>query len=333
MQKNNFINSALKVIQIEGKAILGLQDQIEETFNDLCLNIIATKGKLILMGIGKSGHIAQKISATLSSTGTPSFFIHPTEAAHGDLGMVDKKDAILILSNSGETKEIIEILPALKRCAGSIFTVTNNAESTIAKTGDINVLIKANEEACPLDLAPTSSTTLALVFGDALAVSLLEHRGFTKDDFAKSHPAGQLGKKLTTLVKDIAIMGNNTPVVSKDASLKDALIEITEKKLGITLVTDSKKIIGIFVTDGKKIIGIFTDGDLRRCLNQEKDLLKTSIGTVMTNNFKSIAHDALAIDAAEIMEKNKIFTLVVTQTEDNSRGIITMHQLLESGII
>ncbi|MDA8958498.1 KpsF/GutQ family sugar-phosphate isomerase [Gammaproteobacteria bacterium] len=322
MQKNNFINSALKVIQIEGKAILGLQDQIEETFNDLCLNIIATKGKLILMGIGKSGHIAQKISATLSSTGTPSFFIHPTEAAHGDLGMVDKKDAILILSNSGETKEIIEILPALKRCAGSIFTVTNNAESTIAKTGDINVLIKANEEACPLDLAPTSSTTLALVFGDALAVSLLEHRGFTKDDFAKSHPAGQLGKKLTTLVKDIAIMGNNTPVVSKDASLKDALIEITEKKLGITLVTDSKK-----------IIGIFTDGDLRRCLNQEKDLLKTSIGTVMTNNFKSIAHDALAIDAAEIMEKNKIFTLVVTQTEGNSRGIITMHQLLESGII
>ena len=322
MQENNFINSALKVIQIECKAILGLQDQIEETFNDLCTNILATKGKLILMGIGKSGHIAQKISATLSSTGTPSFFVHPTEAAHGDLGMIDKKDAILILSNSGETKEIIEILPALKRCAGSIFTLTNNADSTIAKTGDINILIKANEEACPLDLAPTSSTTLALVFGDALAVSLLEHRGFTKDDFAKSHPAGQLGKKLTTLVKDIAIMDNNTPVVSKDASLRDALIEITEKKLGITLVAD-----------GKKIIGIFTDGDLRRCLNQEKDLIKTSIGTVMTNNFKSIAHDALAIDAAEIMEKNKIFTLVVTQTKDNASGIITMHQLLESGII
>jgi arabinose-5-phosphate isomerase len=322
MQENNFINSALKVIQIEGKAILGLQDQIEETFNDLCSNILATKGKLILMGIGKSGHIAQKISATLSSTGTPSFFIHPTEAAHGDLGMIDKKDAILILSNSGETKEIIEILPALKRCAGSIFTLTNNADSTIAKTGDINILIKANEEACPLDLAPTSSTTLALVFGDALAVSLLEHRGFTKDDFAKSHPAGQLGKKLTTLVKDIAIMDNSTPVVSKDASLKDALIEITEKKLGITLVAD-----------GKKIIGIFTDGDLRRCLNQEKDLIKTSIGTVMTSNFKSIAHDALAIDAAEIMEKNKVFTLVVTQTKDNASGIITMHQLLESGII
>ena len=322
MQENNFINSALKVIQIEGKAILGLQEQIEETFNDLCSNILATKGKLILMGIGKSGHIAQKISATLSSTGTPSFFIHPTEAAHGDLGMIDKKDAILILSNSGETKEIIEILPALKRCSGSIFTLTNNADSTIAKIGDIHILIKVNEEACPLDLAPTSSTTLALVFGDALAISLLEHRGFTKDDFAKSHPAGQLGKKLTTLVKDIAIMDDSTPVVSKDATLRDALIEITEKKLGITLVTD-----------GKKIIGIFTDGDLRRCLNQEKDLLKTSIGTVMTSNFKSIAHDALAIDAAEVMEKNKIFTLVVTQTKDSSSGIITMHQLLESGII
>ena len=322
MQENNFIKSALKVIKIEGNAILGLGDQIEETFTDLCLSILAIKGKLILMGIGKSGHVAQKISATLSSTGTPSFFIHPTEAAHGDLGMIDKKDAILILSNSGETQEIIEILPALKRCAGSIFTLTNNADSTIAKIGEINLAITANEEACPLDLAPTSSTTIALVFGDALAVSLLEHRGFTKDDFAKSHPAGQLGKKLTTLVKDIAIIGDSAPIVSKDAMLKDALIEITDKKFGIALVSD-----------GKKIIGIFTDGDLRRCLNQEKDLVKTSIGTVMTGNFKSIAHDALAIDAAEIMEKNKIFTLVVTQPEENASGIITMHQLLESGII
>jgi len=322
MQENNFINSALKVIQIEGNAILGLQDQIDEKFNDLCVSILNIKGKLILMGIGKSGHIAQKISATLSSTGTPSFFIHPTEAAHGDLGMIDKKDAILILSNSGETKEIIEILPALKRCAGGIFTLTNNANSTISKTGEVNIVIKANEEACPLDLAPTSSTTLALVFGDALAVSLLEHRGFTKDDFAKSHPAGQLGKKLTTLVRDIAIMENMAPIVSKDATLTDALIEITEKKLGITLITD-----------GKKIIGIFTDGDLRRCLNQEKNLLKTPIGNLMTTNFKSIAHDALAIDAAEIMEKHKIFTLVVTQTEGNASGLITMHQLLESGVI
>ena len=322
MKENDFINNAQKVIQIEGNAILALQDQISEKFIELCENILILEGKLILMGIGKSGHIAQKISATLSSTGTPSFFIHPTEAAHGDLGMIDKKDAILILSNSGETKEIIEILPALKRCAGHIFTLTNNGDSTIAKSGEINITISASEEACPLDLAPTSTTTLALVFGDALAISLLEHRGFTRDDFAKSHPAGQLGKKLTTLVKDIAIMDNNAPVVLEDASLKDALIEITDKKLGITMVSN-----------GKKITGIFTDGDLRRCLHEEKDLAHTLIGSVMTASYKCIAHDSLAIDAAEIMEKNKIFTLVVNDDLGNARGVITMHQLLESGII
>ena len=322
MKENDFINNAQKVIQIEGNAILALEDQISEKFIELCENILILEGKLILMGIGKSGHIAQKISATLSSTGTPSFFIHPTEAAHGDLGMIDKKDAILILSNSGETKEIIEILPALKRCAGHIFTLTNNGDSTIAKSGKINITISASEEACPLDLAPTSTTTLALVFGDALAISLLEHRGFTRDDFAKSHPAGQLGKKLTTLVKDIAIMDNHAPVVLEDASLKDALIEITDKKLGITMVSN-----------GKKITGIFTDGDLRRCLHEEKDLAHTLIGSVMTASYKCIADDNLAIDAAEIMEKNKIFTLAVTDDSGNARGVITMHQLLESGII
>ncbi len=322
MQEKNFIKSALQVIAIEGNAILALQDQIQVTFNDLCEKIINTKGKLVLMGIGKSGHIAQKISATLSSTGTPSFFIHPTEAAHGDLGMIEKQDAVLVLSNSGETKEILDILPALKRCAGHIFTLTNNANSTLAKAGEINVVIKANQEACPLDLAPTSSTTLALVFGDALAIALLDHRGFTRDDFARSHPAGQLGRKLTILVRDVAIMGDAAPVVLENASLKDALIEVTDKKLGLTLVSN-----------GKKIIGIFTDGDLRRCLNNSQDLVNTAIGSVMTKRFKTIPHDSLAIDAAEIMEKNKIFNLVVLGAEENVTGIITMHQLLESGII
>ena len=197
MKDKNFINSALKVIEIESKAVKSLSNQIQSDFDDLCTKILDTKGKLILMGIGKSGHIAQKISATLSSTGTSSFFIHPTEAAHGDLGMISKQDAILILSNSGETKEIIEILPALKRSTANIFTLTNNNESTIAKAGKINLVISADEEACPLDLAPTSSTTINLVFGDALAIALLEARGFSKDDFAKSHPAGQLGKKIT----------------------------------------------------------------------------------------------------------------------------------------
>jgi len=324
MKDKNFINSALSVIEIELKAVMNLRNQIQSDFENLCSNILKVKGKLILMGIGKSGHIAQKISATLSSTGTSSFFIHPTEAAHGDLGMINKKDAIFILSNSGETKEIIEILPALKRSTANIFTLTNNDQSTIAKAGKINLVINAEEEACPLNLAPTSSTTIALVFGDALAIALLEARGFSKDDFAKSHPAGQLGKKLTTLVKDLAATNEKAPIVNEAISLKDALIEVTEKKLGVTLVSD-----------GKKVVGIFTDGDLRRCLNDDVDLNKTPIKDVMTTNFKSIKCNDLAIDAAEIMEKNKIFSLVVYSSTNqiDSIGIITMHQLLEAGII
>ena len=324
MKDKNFINSALNVIEIESKAVMNLRNQIQSDFENLCSNILQINGKLILMGIGKSGHIAQKISATLSSTGTSSFFIHPTEAAHGDLGMINKKDAILILSNSGETKEIIEILPALKRSTADIFTLTNNHQSTIAKAGKINLVINAEEEACPLNLAPTSSTTIALVFGDALAIALLEARGFGKDDFAKSHPAGQLGKKLTTRVQDLAATNDKAPIVNEAISLKDALIEVTEKKLGVTLVSDSKK-----------VVGIFTDGDLRRCLNDDVDLNKTPIKDVMTTNFKSIKCNDLAIDAAEIMEKNKIFSLVVNSSTNqaDSIGIITMHQLLEAGII
>ena len=324
MKGKDFISSALKVIEIESNAVKSLSNQITPDFVDLCSNILNTQGKLILMGIGKSGHIAQKISATLSSTGTASFFIHPTEAAHGDLGMINKKDSILILSNSGETKEIIEILPALKRSTSNIFTLTNSNQSTIAKAGKINIVINADEEACPLDLAPTSSTTIALVFGDALAIALLEARGFSKDDFAKSHPAGQLGKKLTTLVQDLAVMNEKAPMVDQATSLKEALMEITGKKLGLTLVLNEKK-----------IVGVFTDGDLRRCLNDGVDIDNTAIKDVMTITFKSIESNALAIDAAEIMEKNKIFSLVVNSSKykEDTIGIITMHQLLESGII
>ena len=324
MKSKNFINSAHKVIEIEGNAVLNLAKQIGSDFENLCLKILNTKGKLILMGIGKSGHIAQKISATLSSTGTSSFFVHPTEAAHGDLGMIDKNDAILILTNSGETKEIIAILPALKRCTSNIFTLTNNIQSTIAKAGKINLVINAAEEACPLDLAPTSSTTIALAFGDALAIALLEARGFSKDDFAKSHPAGQIGKKLTTLVKDLATMKDNTPMVHENTSLKDTLLVITEKKLGVTLISDKKR-----------IVGIFTDGDLRRCLNNGINIDNTKIKEVMTANFKSIESNALAIDAAAIMESNKILSLVVNSSHKSpdGAGVITMHQLLEAGII
>jgi arabinose-5-phosphate isomerase len=324
MKDKDFISSALKVIEIESNAVKSLSNQIKPDFMDLCSNILNTQGKLILMGIGKSGHIAQKISATLSSTGTASFFIHPTEAAHGDLGMINKKDSILILSNSGETKEIIEILPALKRSTSNIFTLTNSNQSTIAKAGKINLVINADEEACPLDLAPTSSTTIALVFGDALAIALLEARGFSKDDFAKSHPAGQLGKKLTTLVQDLAVMNEKAPMVDQTTSLKEALMEITGKKLGLTLVLNKKK-----------IVGVFTDGDLRRCLNDGVDINNTTIKDVMTSTFKSIESNALAIDAAEMMEKYKIFSLVVNSSthKEDTIGIITMHQLLEAGII
>ena len=324
MKDKDFISSALKVIEIESNAVKSLSNQIKPDFMDLCSNILNTQGKLILMGIGKSGHIAQKISATLSSTGTASFFIHPTEAAHGDLGMINKEDSILILSNSGETKEIIEILPALKRSTSNIFTLTNSNQSTIAKAGKINLVINADEEACPLDLAPTSSTTIALVFGDALAIALLEARGFSKDDFAKSHPAGQLGKKLTTLVQDLAVMNEKAPMVDQTTSLKEALMEVTGKKLGLTLVLNKKK-----------IVGVFTDGDLRRCLNDEVDINNTLIKDVMTSTFKSIESNALAIDAAEMMEKYKIFSLVVNSSthKEDTIGIITMHQLLEAGMI
>jgi arabinose-5-phosphate isomerase len=324
MKDKDFISSALKVIEIESNAVKSLSNQIKPDFMDLCSNILNTQGKLILMGIGKSGHIAQKISATLSSTGTASFFIHPTEAAHGDLGMINKEDSILILSNSGETKEIIEILPALKRSTSNIFTLTNSNQSTIAKAGKINLVINADEEACPLDLAPTSSTTIALVFGDALAIALLEARGFSKDDFAKSHPAGQLGKKLTTLVQDLAVMNEKAPMVDQTTSLKEALMEVTGKKLGLTLVLNKKK-----------IVGVFTDGDLRRCLNDEVDINNTPIKDVMTSTFKSIESNALAIDAAEMMEKYKIFSLVVNSSahKEDTIGIITMHQLLEAGMI
>ena len=324
MKDKDFISSALKVIEIESNAVKSLSNQIKPDFMDLCSNILNTQGKLILMGIGKSGHIAQKISATLSSTGTASFFIHPTEAAHGDLGMINKEDSILILSNSGETKEIIEILPALKRSTSNIFTLTNSKQSTIAKAGKINLVINADEEACPLDLAPTSSTTIALVFGDALAIALLEARGFSKDDFAKSHPAGQLGKKLTTLVQDLAVMNEKAPMVDQTTSLKEALMEITGKKLGLTLVLNKKK-----------IVGVFTDGDLRRCLNDGVDINNTTIKDVMTSTFKSIESNALAIDAAEMMEKYEIFSLVVNSSthKEDTIGIITMHQLLEAGMI
>jgi len=321
MKKFNYIASAKRTLKIESDSIKNLMSQLDKSFNDLCNAIITCNGKLIIMGVGKSGHIAQKISATLSSTGTPSIFIHPTEAAHGDMGLIDKKDIVLLISNSGETDEIINILTSLKRHAKKIVSISGNNKSKIAKSADIKIQLNSKKEACPLDLAPTSSTTNALAFGDALAISLLEAKGFTKNDFAHSHPAGKLGKKLITRVKDLMHKGNSIPKVTPSTLLDKALLEITKKNLGITLVIDKSK-----------VVGIFTDGDLRRCINKKVNIQNTQIKKVMTKTFKTISLDALAIDAAEIMENNKIFTLVV-MNKNKYVGVISMHDLIEARIL
>jgi arabinose-5-phosphate isomerase len=321
MKKFNYIASAKRTFKIESDSIKGLSTQLDKNFNLLCDDIRFNEGKFIIMGVGKSGHIAQKISATLSSTGTGSIFIHPTEAAHGDMGLIEKNDIVLLISNSGETDEIINILPSLKRLSFKIASLTSNKKSTISKASDLPIIIKSHKEACPLDLAPTSSTTCALAFGDALSIALLESKGFTKNDFASSHPAGKLGKKLITQAQHIMHKGKNIPIVSPNTLLSKALIEITDKGLGITLVKNKSE-----------VIGIFTDGDLRRCLNERLDINKTMIKEVMTKKFKTIKSETLAIDAAEIMEKNKIFTLVVMENGKNV-GILSMHDLIQARIL
>ena len=321
MNKYNYIASAKRTLKIESNSISQIASQLDKSFVTLCDKVIKCNGKFIIMGVGKSGHIAQKISATLSSTGTQSIFIHPTEAAHGDMGLIDKKDIVLLISNSGETDEIINILPSLKRHCKEIASLTSNNKSSIAKSADIKIQLKSKKEACPLNLAPTSSTTNALVFGDALAIALLEAKGFTQKDFASSHPAGKLGKKLITLVEDLMHKGNAVPKVSPDTILDKALLEITKKNLGITLIVEKTK-----------LVGIFTDGDLRRCINKKVDIQNTKIQDVMTKKFKTINSDALAIDAANIMEDNKIFTLVVID-KNKHIGVISMHDLIEARIL
>jgi arabinose-5-phosphate isomerase len=321
MKKFNYIASAKRTLKIESDSIKSLMSQLDKSFDDLCNAVITCKGKIVIMGVGKSGHIAQKISATLSSTGTPSIFIHPTEAAHGDMGLINKKDIVLLISNSGETDEIINILASLKRHTKKIVSISGNNKSKIAKSADIKIQLNSKKEACPLDLAPTSSTTNALAFGDALAISLLEAKGFTKNDFAHSHPAGKLGKKLITRVEDLMHKGNSIPKVTPSTLLDKALLEITKKNLGITLVIDKSK-----------VIGIFTDGDLRRCINKKVNIQNTQINKVMTKTFKTIRSDALAVDAAEIMENNKIFTLIVMK-KNKYVGVISMHDLIEARIL
>ncbi len=322
MKKTNHINSAKRTLDIESKALTKLAANLDQKFSNLCEVILRSKGKIITLGVGKSGHIAQKISATLSSTGSPSYFIHATEALHGDIGVISKNDSVLILSHSGESKEIIDLIPSLKNIGCKIFSFTGPTESTIAKSTDINISTEVDKEACPLDLAPTSSTTAALALGDALAIALLESRKFSPQDFAKSHPGGKLGKKLTLKVEDIMSKGKDFPFVSPNTLLSKALIEISNKGLGMVAVVDKKK-----------LKGVFTDGDLRRTIGSKKDIHKTKISLVMSKNVKTIQQSSLASKAIEIMEKNNIYVLIVLDSKKIPVGVLRMHDLMQSGLV
>ena len=320
--KKRHINSAKRTLEVESKALTKLAANLDQKFSNLCEVILRSKGKIITLGVGKSGHIAQKISATLSSTGSPSYFIHATEALHGDIGVISKNDSVLILSHSGESKEIIDLIPSLKNIGCKIFSFTGPTESTIAKSTDINISTEVDKEACPLDLAPTSSTTAALALGDALAIALLESRKFSPQDFAKSHPGGKLGKKLTLKVEDIMSKGKDFPFVSPNTLLSKALVEISNKGLGMVAVVDKKK-----------LKGVFTDGDLRRTIGSKKDIHKTKISLVMSKNVKTIQQSSLASRAIETMEKNNIYVLIVLDSKKIPVGVLRMHDLMQSSLV
>ena len=313
----------LAVIQVEAQAVAALAEQINDRFIAACKLLFNCTGRVVVIGMGKSGHIAGKIAATLASTGTPAFFVHPGEASHGDLGMITKQDVVLALSNSGETEEILKILPIIKRLGVPLIAMTGNPTSTLSLVATTHINVAVTQEACPLGLAPTSSTTAALVMGDALAVSLLEARGFTRDDFALSHPGGSLGRRLLLRVNDIMHLGDNIPSVAESALISHALLEMTEKKLGMTAI----------VNDKQEVVGIFTDGDLRRALAKNLDLQKTRISEVMTPHCAVISEDILAAEAMQIMEQKKINALIVVNKKQQAIGALNMHDLIRAGIV
>ena len=322
MKKNNYLKSGRRTIRIESKGLEKLARTLSTDFNIVCDKLFKTKGKIITLGIGKSGHIAKKVSATLSSTGSASSFINAGEALHGDIGGINKNDAVIIFSHSGETEEIIDLIPFLRSSGCEFFSITGSRDSFIAKNSLINLDTGISEEACPLDLAPTTSTTASLALGDAIAVALLEAKNFKSDDFAKSHPGGKLGKRLITTVEDLMAKNKDLPVVSRDMTLSDTLIEISSKGLGVALVVEKKR-----------LVGIFTDGDLRRTLNQVKDPLNKKIENYMTKRTKTILKNKLAIEALDIMQKNKIYSIAVVDSKKIPVGIIRMHDLVEAGLV
>lgn len=318
-----FFRSAHNVIDIEVASIQQLKSSINDEFSKACEEILKCKGRVIISGMGKSGHIAGKIAATLASTGTPAFYIHPAEANHGDLGMITPSDIVIAISNSGETPEILGIIPIIHRIGAKLLVMTGNITSRLARAADITLHIPIEKEACPLGLAPTSSTTATLVMGDALAIALLEARGFTPDDFALFHPGGSLGRKLLLEISSLMHVGNEIPKVPPEMPIDKALVEMTRKSLGMTVVADEEN----------KLLGIYTDGDVRRTLDQGVELRHTPISHVMTKNCITANPEMLATQALALMEKYKITSLVVKDHDSIVCGVIHMHDLLRAGLL
>lgn len=324
MNDTNIQELARAVIETEAKAVTDLSERIGKEFIQACQFMYDCEGRIVVLGMGKSGHIGDKIAATLASTGSPAFFVHPGEASHGDMGMITRNDVVMALSNSGETSEVLTILPLIKRLGVPLIALTGNPKSTLARTADAHLDVSVEKEACPLGLAPTSSTTAALVMGDALAVSLLEKRGFTADDFALSHPGGALGRRLLLHIEDIMHTDNTIPIVAITASLSEALLEMTKKGLGMTAIVDA---------DGK-MAGIFTDGDLRRVLDHgEVNVHETKIADVMTKNCKTVQSHQLAAETLRMMEEFKINSLIVVDQDNKPVGAMNMHDLLRAGVV
>jgi arabinose-5-phosphate isomerase len=317
------IAAAREVLEIEARAITELIGRIDARFEQAVQVLLQCRGRVVVSGIGKSGHIARKIAATLASTGTPAFFVHPAEASHGDLGMVTRDDVFLALSNSGETAELLTIIPVLKRQGAKLVAMTGNPESTLGREADVHLYAGAAQEACPLNLAPTASTTAALALGDAVAVALMRARGFTQDEFARAHPGGTLGRKLLTLVRDVMRSGADAPRIPDTATLTDALLEMSRGRMGMTAV----------VGDAQTVKGIFTDGDLRRAIAKGQDLRTTAITDVMSPHPRTIGPDHLAAEAVEIMERGKVTQLLVVDDANRLLGALNIHDLFRGKVV
>ena len=317
------VASGRRVFQIEADALAAVADRLGDAFSQACQRILRGKGRVVATGMGKSGHVARKIAATLASTGTPAFYVHPGEAGHGDLGMITEDDVVLALSYSGESDELLMLLPVLKRQGNTLIAMTGRPQSSLALAADVHLDVSVPAEACPLALAPTSSTTASLAMGDALAVALLDARGFTADDFARSHPAGSLGRRLLLHITDVMHSGDELPRVDAGASLSEALVEMSRKRLGMTAVVDADN----------RLIGLFTDGDLRRALDTALDVRSAKIAEVMTRNPRTIGADRLAAEAAQLMETHKITGLLVVDADGRLVGALNIHDLLRARVV